>query len=172
MRKIYIIILILFTHINAYAQWSAVNKINGFTDKKINYIVYEDNNHIVQIDGDLVKGWMIVTRKKIGFIYQDTFVKFRVDKRKIYNVDIPFMKNTFNEKVSIDNKTVAFELHTIAHAGNLLCEMIKGNVLKIQYNTSSKVTENLDIPLKGVTNIIYKAFDKKSILPYCEAIGI
>ena len=163
--------LALFIQVNAYAQWSAVNETDDFTDETTNNIVYEDKNHKVEmgLDSD---SWFIITRKKQGYIKKDASIIFRVDKNKIYDADVIDRKSMYsmigkdiNNIYIYTNKRIAFKFFSLTREfpRSLHCEMLKGNFLNIRYSTNSMFYEDIKISLKGISKIYYQIYGKKGI---------
>lgn len=138
MKKL-ILLIVLVSSLFAKNNWSFVNSLDDFTDKKVQYISYEDKDHKFQmrdIDGIL---WLFIIRKKSGnpyklnryyndFVYKDTKVYFRVDKNDLYILDvgdvISFkinLERTLNKPLDrwayIDHNTIAFNILTFIRDG-------------------------------------------------------
>lgn len=178
MKNIYIVVLVLLTQINAYAKWTAVNRTDDFTDEKIKYISYKTKDSIVQIDREEKYNSLriAIKRKEIGNISPETTVEIRVDKKKMYVAKVSYWLDVYkraNTKMTdrsayLDNKTIIFApmIHAFYHEGNFLCDMAKGNFLRLRYSLSDGSTESLKIPLKGITKKIKTVFGDRALMVF------
>lgn len=173
MKIILLYIIFAVIGINLNAEWSSVSQDDAFTDKHIDIIIYEDDEHKIQLQS---ADWLILTRKKQGFIDQNADITIRVDKNKVYKTNIAVIKDMhkiIKEDVSkvlkYDDKTIAFSFLMLT--GELLkylkCEMLRGDFLNIRYGTNSLYYEDIKIPLKGIDKIFCQVYGKKGI-PYTD----
>jgi len=173
MKFLYIFIFLF--NINAYAQWSAINKTDNFTDKKIKYLSYKTKDTVIQIDIEERYNLfprIAIERKKIGRISSKTAVEIRVDTKKNYKAEVGFWVNVYKENntemtsrtASLDNKKIVFTIDLAYYEReDFFCNLIQGNFLKLRYSLSDGSKEKLIIPLDGINKKIETVFGKKII---------
>lgn len=185
MKKIYIVMFVIFMHINVYAQWIAVNTTDDFTDKKIAYLAYENDNAVVLIDKKNGMKWITIQQKGINGIDPATSIELRIDKNELYESNIGLLYKTYKENAKyqkkdmntleqglfIDQKTIAFKLLSVYYIDTekekFLCDLARGNFLLLRYSLKNGYKESLKIPLDGIAKKIETVFGN-NILSRCK----
>ena len=166
--------LALFIQVNAYAQWSAVNKTDDFTDETISYLSYDIKGLTLQISVENnSEAWITVVQKDIANIDTDSIVKIRIDKQKLQEFPLSYWSSvyTISEPTKEDrmyflsNKILSF--HLSGYKKDFFCSLKKGNFLKLRYSLKNGSKKSLKIPLKGITAKIRTAFGN-DIINHCK----
>lgn len=144
-------------------EWSHVNKTDEFTDEKVNYVMYRDNEHHIQLShqGKSNRVFMFITRNKIGTIEPNSVIDLRVDSNKTNTID-PNKLKTLSEMIG--EKMYEWQPDTIAFAiwhgkpENNSCgfigELINGKELKIRYAVDKMTKETYSFSLEGAAEHI------------------
>lgn len=71
-----------------FTAWESVNFIDEFTDEQINYSVFENADHSIQVSRE-IKGdvRMFIIRKKLGHFEPNGLIQLRVDSNDVLEVD-------------------------------------------------------------------------------------
>jgi hypothetical protein len=163
-----IIVLLLFTFsLPASAEWVSVNKVDAFTDKKVMYAVYSDENHRVQISRQGTAVWMFVTRKKIGTFEPNTLIELRVDKNKVLEFDPPVMNKIL---AASGLKAYQWEPATIGFliwsgqedvGCGYIGQFMSGEKLSVRYQTNTMERDSFSINLAGAKKALIDGLDLK-----------
>lgn len=166
MRNIFVFLLFALS-MPAFAEWASVNKVDPFTDKKVRYAVYSDENHRVQISYQGTAVWMFVTRKKIGTFEPNTLIELRVDKNKTLEFDPPAMNKIL---AASGLKAYQWEPATIGFliwhgqedkACGYIGELISGEKLSVRYQTNTMERDSFSISLDGAKEALIDGLDLK-----------
>jgi len=157
---IYWMILAFFiTPIFASAQWSFVNKVDDFTDKKVAFTVFSDDSHQIQISHQGSSVWMFITRKKLGTFEPNGIIELRVDTNKTMTIDpekCKLLSEYIGPTFQWEPKTVSFLLwHGKETEGcGYVGELLEGKELNIRYQINSMEREAFKISLVGAKEAI------------------
>lgn len=138
-----IIVLIAVFPMLAVGGWEFVNKVDDFTDEKVMFAVYSDEEHRVQLSHVGTSVWMFITRKKIGTFEPNGIIELRVDRdqsiaiepAKLKRLGAVLGKPTFQWEPS----AVGFLIwHGNEEAGcGFIGKLLKGKELKIRYQVNT-----------------------------------
>ena len=142
------------------AGWEFVDKVDDFTDEKVLYAVYSDDEHRIQLshEGDSV--WMFITRKKIGTFEPSGIIELRVDDNKSRTID-PVKSKQLAELLGKttfewEPDTVGFLIwHGKEDEGcGYVGELLEGKELKGRYQINSMERDTFKISLEGAKESI------------------
>ncbi len=145
---------------SAMAGWGFVNKVDDFTDEKVMYAAYSDDEHRIQLshEGDSV--WMFITRKKIGAFEPSGIIELRVDDNKSRTID-PVKSKQLAELLGKttfqwEPATVGFLIwHGKEDEGcGYVGELLEGKELKGRYQINSMERDTFKISLEGAKESI------------------
>jgi len=158
-------LLVLGIQISVLAKWTYVNKIDEFTDKKICYTEYTDENHRIQLSHEGKSVWMYITRKKNGTFEPNGIIELRVDKNELREIDPIKSKklasllgrSTFQWEPS----TVGFLLwHGNEKEGlGYIGELLNGREFKARYQLNTMERDAFKISLDGAKESIVKGLE-------------
>lgn len=172
MKKIkyllYFVSLLNFLPLATQAQWTNITKIDDFTDDQINYVVFIDNDHEIQIsrnnDGSV---WMYITRKRIGTIDPKGIIELRVDRNETMIID-PEKYKTLSEIMGKptfqwEPMTVAFLLwHGKENEGcGYIGQLLNGDEFAFRYYINSMERESFRVSLNDAKEPIINGLNLK-----------
>lgn len=166
MKKVLIVALILVSSIFG-SEWRAISKVDDFTDQKVQFAVYEDDKHRIQLsrEGDIV--WMYVSIKTLDQFHPNGLIELRVDKNEVRKMSFKTLNDSnkyikvFEWKPSI----IAFRLTALSKISNVYScgsieELINGKELKIRYMTALDMGQNsFSVPLINAGKAIKQGLD-------------
>jgi hypothetical protein len=143
-----------------FGQWSYVNSVDEFTDEKVNFVAYSDDEHQIQISyqGDAV--WMFITKIGIESFEPNGLIELRVDKNETLTIDPEKLKELGKilgkQTFQWEPKTVGF---LIWHGKEdedcgFIGQLIEGEFLSFRYQISSLDRETYKISLVGAKEAI------------------
>lgn len=160
MRLKVVAFLISTFPMSAMAGWGFTNKVDDFTDEKVMYAAYSDDEHRIQLshEGDSV--WMFITRKKIGTFEPSGIIELRVDDNKSRTID-PVKSKQLAELLGKttfqwEPATVGFLIwHGKEDEGcGYVGELLEGKELKGRYQINSMERDTFKISLEGAKESI------------------
>ena len=160
MRLKVVAFLISTFPMSAMAGWGFTNKVDDFTDEKLMYAAYSDDEHRIQLshEGDSV--WMFITRKKIGTFEPSGIIELRVDDNKSRTID-PVKSKQLAELLGKttfqwEPATVGFLIwHGKEDEGcGYVGELLEGKELKGRYQINSMERDTFKISLEGAKESI------------------
>lgn len=137
------------------AQWTSVNMVDDFTDEKINYALYSDDEHQLQISYEGSSVWMFITKQGIETFQPNGLIELRVDKKDTRIKDPQQSKELSKflggEIFKWEPKTVGFLVwHGKEDEGcGFIGELLEGDFLRFRYQISSMEREAHKIDLEG-----------------------
>lgn len=161
MPKIIAALLLLSLAQLANAEWSAVNRVDDFTDEVVRFAVFKDDAHSIQVSrqGEDESVWMFIERTKIGQFHPYGSIEMRVDKNETYGWDTEELRRLEEMSKSIGLPTMyQWEPATIgvliwhgneAEGCGKIGEMISGQEFKFRYQVSKSERESFSITLAG-----------------------
>lgn len=167
MKNIFVFLLFAFSS-PAFAEWTSVNKVDAFSDEKVRYAVYDDQDHRVQISHQGTAVWMFVTRKKIGTFEPNKLIELRVDKNKTLEFDPPKMNKIF---ASLGQKAYQWEPATIGFliwhgqedkTCGYIGELISGENLSVRYQINTMERDYFSISLAGAKEALIDGLNLKT----------
>jgi hypothetical protein len=150
-----------------FAEWTVVDKVDDFTDKKEKYVVYNDKKHKIQISkSEDNQIWFYIQRKELGHIEPNTIIELRVDKNKttIINplllAELTAMMKT-SPLYEWEPDIVGFMIcaKKVSMDCPFVSNIITGKELKIRYSTSKFEKETFTIDLIDSDKLIKKALE-------------
>jgi len=154
LRLLTTVTIMLLTY-TANADWVSVNKVDDFTDERVQYTAFSDADHRIQLSHEGESVWMFVTRKKIGTFEPDGLIELRVDKNDVRTVDPTKMKRlakiTGRPTFQWEPATVGFLIwHGVEKEGcGYVGELLQGQELKVRYQTNSLERDTFNVSLIG-----------------------
>ena len=166
MKKIiYLLALLSFPTI---ADWQYINTTDDFTDESIEYVLFEDNEHRLEVRKSSTpenSTWLFITMKGLGTFEPYAPVDIRVDKNKSYSVDkkqSEFSKRWLNFPLYVwEPQTIGILLGAEHKKGEVnFCNQLdyigSGKNLKFRYHTSKLKSQSYSVSLSGAQNALSK----------------
>lgn len=147
------------------AQWSFVEKVDDFTDEKITYALYSDNDHQIQISHEGKAVWIFITKNGLESFEPNGKIELRVDKNETRIID-PVKCKELSDLMGKDTflwepKTVGFLIwHGKEDEGcGYIGELLEGDFLNFRYQINSMESETYKISLEGAKEAIVQGLN-------------
>ena len=169
-RRVNTLTVILFLSVGqplAHAEWGFVDSVDDFTDERVRFAYYSDDDHRIQLSRhDDNSVWMYITRSKIGSFEPDTPVEYRVDQGMLRDADIDTSR--LLERLG-QGPTYIWEPDTVGFRvwhGNhedlspdpcgFIGDLLSGYVLRVRYHISSLDRDTFSVDLADADDAIVK----------------
>jgi hypothetical protein len=160
MKFRFLAILILLLPMCVKAEWSFVNKVDDFTDEKVMFTSFSNDEHEIQLSYQDNAVWMFISRKKIGTIEPDGLIELRVDKSDVRLIDPVKSKSLAKllgrSTFQWEPATVGFLLwHGDESEGcGYVGQLLAGEQLRIRYQTSGLARTSFAVNLEDADKAI------------------
>lgn len=160
-------LLVMFPSILT-AQWNYVNKIDDFTDEKVSYVEYTDDDYRIQLsyEGEKNAVWMFISIKGMQTFEPDGIIEYRIDTNDTRTKDpskLKLLEEFTGVMYNWEPKTVGFLVwHGEEDEGcGFIGELMQGEYLSVRYQVSSMGRKTFKISLEGAKEAIIKGLELK-----------
>ena len=172
--SLFAFLLYVAGHSLALAEWGFVDSVDAFTDERVQFAYYSDDDHRLQLSRhDDNSVWMYISRKKIGTFEPDTNVEYRVDQgllRGESTVDFSKLRERLGEEPTYiwEPDTVAFRVwHGNPEAPRsdpcgFIGDLLSGSILRVRYYISRIDRDTFSVDLADADESIVQGLGVES----------